>query len=116
MQKIQKKMSMSLSRLIVPSVTFLTTYFESIQGIFAFVPNYIERPFQAFMGAFLSGLAVNVLSGVNINTDILKDLARLGAAAAVGCMVGGVVGGILNLDNPALFAAIGASAVVYSIQ
>ena len=106
----------NLAKFIVPAITFVTTYNEGIQGIFGFVPNYLERPFQAFAGAFLGSVALSVVGGVSINSSLLKKIAMVGVAAATGSLVGGLVGGLLGFNNVPLAAAAGAAAGVYMTQ
>lgn len=100
-------------KLIVPAITFITTYYEGIQGIFGFVPNYIERPFQAFAGGFLGSLGVGIVGSTSITKEFLKSCAIVGATAAVGSLIGGVVGGLLGFPNVPMAAAVGAAAGAY---
>lgn len=103
-------------KIIIPASAFFSTYFEGIQGIFGFVPNYLERPFQAFAGAFLGGLFLSVAGGVSITSTLLQNLAKVGASAAVGSLVGGTVGGLLGFGNVPLAAAVGAGLGAYMAQ
>lgn len=98
---------------ILPAITFFTTYLENIQGIFGFIPGYIERPFQAFMGTFIGGVFLSAVGSVSITSTLLKDIALVGASAAIGSVIGGAAGTMLGFGNPGLSAAVGAAIGCY---
>lgn len=100
-----------MDNVLVPAITFLTTYLESFGGILDGIPFLIFRPVQAFAGAFLGTYLVEVIEGSSIKGAI-KSHALIGLQAAIGCVVGGVIGGALGL-NGALSSASGAAIAVY---
>lgn len=100
---------------IIPLITGVATYYEGIQGIFGFIPGFLERPFQAFASGFLSSLALAVVTNKTITTTLLKDMAYIGAGGAVGAILGGVVGGMLGFDL-AMSSAIGAFGGAYMVE
>lgn len=103
------------AKMIIPVITGLVTYFDGLPE-FGFIPDYLERPFQAFFGAFLSSAALAAISGATFDSKFWKGLAEVGGAAALGAFVGGAAGGLLGFGNVPMTAAFGAAYGAYMLQ
>lgn len=97
-----------LTRFVVPLSAFISTYYQPISGVFGGVGGIFERPFQAFMGTFLSEWLIDILaekSGMSMG-----QMAWVALYAAGGAMLAGTLGAALGFGGQAdLISSLGAA-------